>query len=193
MVIASGCSSDSEKSSIDVKPPTSKKKDVQTEFTVNGEKFTLEKKEIIDNKIEVLIPQTFEIMSDETAKMKYPSEARPTIIYTNESGTTNVAFNYTENEATNDQINEVKDSIKSSFKQLYPSATWYDEKVENINGKNVAVLELLTPAIDTKIYNLIFLFELDGRLVMGTFNCIEEEKEEYEPIAKSIVKSIVVK
>jgi hypothetical protein len=50
---------------------------------------------ILSNKIEVLIPESFDIMSEEMLKHKYPLETRPTLVYTNEDGTVNVAFNLT--------------------------------------------------------------------------------------------------
>ena len=153
----------------------------------------LEKREIIANRVEVLIPQKFSIMSEEIAKLKYPSEQRPTIIFTNEDASINIAFNYTQNEVSDEQISEVVDSIGKSFENLYPSATWYEKKVITIGGKNVGIIELLTSAIDTNIYNLIFFFELDERLMIGTFNCVEKEMEEYKPIAWSIVQSLEIK
>lgn len=187
LFIVSGCSNN------DTKPSTNQKEEVQTQFTINSGKLVLEKKEVIANRLEILIPQTFSKMSEEMAKIKYPSERRPTVIFTNENASINIAFNHTQNEVLNEQINEVKNSLKESFSNLYPSATWYDQRVETISGKNVGIMELLTSAIDTKIYNLIFFFELDGKLMLGTFNCTEKEMEAYKPVASNIVKSLIIK
>lgn len=168
------------------------KDEIQTEFTINNSKVILVQKEIIEKKFSILIPQTFSIMSEELAKIKYPTEQRPKIIYTNEAGTVNVAFSHTQNKAMNSQIKDFKNYLKEVLTNQYGSATWYSERIETISGKNVGILELLTPAIDTNIYNLIFFFELNGRLMMGTFNCTEKEMDDYKPVANSIFKSIKI-
>lgn len=128
-------------------------------------------------------------MSEEMAKTKYPSERRPTIIYTNESGSVNIALNHTQSQVVNSQISAYTDNFKKTFENLYPSAQWYNSSVEKLNGKDVGVLELLTPAIDTEIYNLIWFTDLDGRLLISTFNCTKEQMNEWKPIAKSIMAS----
>jgi hypothetical protein len=77
----------------------------------------------------------------------------------------------------------------ATFKNIYPSAQWYDSGIKEINGKDIGFIELLTPAVDTEIYNLIWLTDLDGKLLITTFNCTKAEKDDWEPIAKAIMGS----
>lgn len=52
--------------------------------------------EILSGKVTILIPETFEIMSDEILAVKYPNGTRrPTSVYTNKDANINVAFNLT--------------------------------------------------------------------------------------------------
>jgi hypothetical protein len=53
-----------------------------------------------------------------------------------------------------------------------------------INGKEVGYLEFLTSAMDTEIYNLIFFTDLDGKLLLCTFNCTKKSIDEWSTIAK---------
>jgi hypothetical protein len=152
----------------------------------------LEKRTILNNKVEVLIPKEFQIMSEEMMKTKYPSERRPTLVYSDKTGGINVAFNHTLNKATQQQIEPYKESLFSTFKDLYPSADWKGSGVREINGKKVGYLELVTPAIDTKIYNLIFFTDLDGRLLLCTFNCVETKQQEWAGAAQQIMNSLRV-
>ncbi|CAM5781063.1 MULTISPECIES: hypothetical protein [Brevibacillus] len=152
----------------------------------------LELKKVLSDKVEILIPKGFDIMSEEMAKVKYPSENRPTLIYTDAEGSINVAFNHTATPIQDGQIKELKDQMKQMFEGLYPDATWYKDEVTQINGKNVGYFELLTPAADTKVYNLIFFTELDGKLLMTTFNCTEQQMDEWKPLAQQILQSYKV-
>ncbi|GEC88697.1 MULTISPECIES: hypothetical protein [Brevibacillus] len=152
----------------------------------------LEAKKVLNDKVEILIPKGFTVMSEEMAKVKYPTENRPSLIYTDEKGSINIAFSHTETPAQDSIIKDMKDPMKQAFSNMYQDATWYRDEVIQINGKNVGVFELLTPAADTKIYNLIFFTELDGKMLMTTFNCTEAQMEEWKPLAQEILMSYKV-
>jgi hypothetical protein len=156
-------------------------------------KVDLARKVILNNKVEILLPKEFEIMSEEMLNIKYPSNRRPTLVYTNETGSVNVAFNHTASKATQQQLDAYKNNFVSTFKNLYPSAEWKDSGVKEINGKKVGYIELVTPAVDTKIYNLMFFTDLDGRLLLCTFNCVEESQAEWNESAKKIMNSLTLK
>src|SRR5690606_18155746 len=81
----------------------------------------LEIKSLLNEKIELKIPKDFEIMDEDMVKLKYPSERRPTTIYTNKSGGINVALNLTTNKASQDLMASYKDMFVSSFKNMYPN------------------------------------------------------------------------
>ena len=153
----------------------------------------LQTKLLLNEKVELKVPKDFEIMNDEMMKLKYPSERRPTLVYTNKSGGINVALNLTKNKANQDLIAPYKDNFVTTFKNMYPSAEWKESGVKEINGRKVGFLELITPAIDTKIYNLMFFTDLDGQLLLCTFNCTEKSIKEWEPTAKEIMKSLKIK
>lgn len=153
----------------------------------------LEIKSLLNGKVELKVPKAFDIMSEELMKLKYPSEKRPTLVYTDESGGINVALNLTQNQASQQMIPAYKDNFVQAFKNLYPSAEWKDSGVKTINGKKVGYLELVTPAIDTEIYNLMFFTDLDGKLLLCTFNCTEKSIDEWTPVAKEIMSSLKIK
>jgi hypothetical protein len=153
----------------------------------------LETKSLLDDRIELMIPKDFTIMSDEMMKVKYPSENRPALVYTDESGGVNVALNPTQHKASQDQISSYKDDFVRTFKMIYPSAKWKDSGVAEINGRKVGYLELITPALDTKIYNLIFFTDLDEKLLLCTFNCTRKDIKFWAPLAKSIMNSLRIK
>ncbi len=153
----------------------------------------LEKRKILNDKVEILLPKEFEIMSEDMMKTKYPSERRPTLVYTNETGGINVAFNHTTSKASQQQIDAYKDNFVSMFRNLYPSAEWKGTGVKEINGRKVGYMELVTPAIDTKIYNLMFFTDLDGRLLLCTFNCVDKEQKNWTESAKQIMNSLTIK
>lgn len=153
----------------------------------------LEIKSLLNDKVELKIPKDFDIMPGKLMKLKYPSERRPTLVYSNETGGINVALSLTQNQASQQMIPAYKDNFVQTFKNLYPSAEWKDSGVKTINGRKVGYLELITPAIDTEIYNLMFFSDLDGKLLLCTFNCTKKSIDEWTPIAKEIMNSLKIK
>ena len=94
----------------------------------------------------------------------------------------------------NDKVElKIPKDFVNTFEIRYPSAEWKDSGIKTINGKEVGYLELVTPAIDTEIYNLMFFTDLDGKLLLCTFNCTKKSIDEWTPTAKEIMNSLKIK
>lgn len=148
---------------------------------------------LLDDTVQLKIPKDFTIMPEEMMKRKYPSERRPTVVYTNESGGINIALNATTHPASQEMIEGYRDNFVQTFKNLYPSADWKGNGVKLINGRKVGYLELVTPAVDTEIYNLMFFTDVNGTLLLCTFNCTKKSITDWTPVALEIMNSLQVK
>ncbi|MFN8251219.1 MAG: hypothetical protein U0V75_04995 [Ferruginibacter sp.] len=153
----------------------------------------LELKTLFDGKVEILLPKNFGLMPEDMLKAKYPSNNRPTLVYTNEGGSVNLAFNHTSSRASQQVIEQYRNVLASTFKSSYPNAVWEANEVRTINNRKVGVIIVTTQAVDTKIYNQLFFTDVDGRLLIGTFNCTVEEKAAWKESAGKILHSFVVK
>ncbi|NVO29953.1 hypothetical protein [Hymenobacter lapidiphilus] len=152
----------------------------------------LEERLLLDKKVALKIPEGFEIMQEEMLKLKYPAERRPTLVYTNSTGGINVALNLTANKASQELMAAYEENFRQTFTKLYPSAKGMKSGVEVVNGRKVGFIELVTPAIDTEIYNLIFFTDVNGQLLLCTFNCTIKDQIAWQPIAKEIMSSLKV-
>lgn len=162
-------------------------------LSVAPDKVDFTTKSLLEDKIELKIPKDFDIMSEELIKLKYPSDRRPTLVYSNETGEINVALNLTDNKANQDLIEPYVENLVTTFKNMYPSAKWKDSGTKVINGKKVGYLKLITPAIDTKIYNVLFFTDLDGKLLLCTFNCTEKNIKKWGTAGDEIMNSLQIK
>jgi hypothetical protein len=150
-------------------------------------------KSLLNDKVEMKVPKDFDIMKEEMLQLKYPSEQRPTLVFTDEPGTINVALNHIQSKASQASIVLYKDNFLKTFKNVYPSAEWKGSGVLEVNGRKVGYLELVTPAIDTDIYNLMFFTDVEGRLLLCTFNCTKEKMAEWTPVGQQILHSLRIK
>ena len=160
---------------------------------VRAQEIELETKNILNDKIEILIPKDFKLMDDATKKIKYPTQRPPSLIYTNENATVNIAFSETGSQASQEMLTEYLEVFVGSFKKAQPNAKWEGNGIIDINGRKVGFLELITPAIDTKIYNLLFFTDVNGKLVICTVNVTEQLLASWKNPAQIIFKSLKVK
>ncbi len=157
---------------------------------IDGEDVPVIDQRILNGKITLRMPKLFSIMLPELASLKYPSERRPNIIYTDESTTINLAFNMTPHVLTETGVAEFQENMIDVLEQAQPSAEWLDTDVIEINDKTIGFIEVITPAIDGDIFNLMFFASIDGQALIGTFNCMEEDLEDWRPIARAMMETL---
>lgn len=153
----------------------------------------LEERNFLGGKVAMLVPTDFAPMDEEMLRIKYPMERRPTEVVTNQSGSFNVAFNHTTNRVQPEQLEQAHASITKMFHNRYPSATWYRDEMTEIDGRKAFVLELVTPAVDTRIHNIMLATSVDGRMLLVSVNLVEELKAAHLADARKMAASIRVK
>ena len=57
-------------------------------------------------------------------------------------------------------------------------------------NKNVFVFGFYSNAIDTRIYNLMFIFSLRGKMILGSFNCATDLQNQWQQVANDMISSI---
>ncbi|EHA1127847.1 hypothetical protein FG475_22895 [Vibrio navarrensis] len=147
---------------------------------------------MLNGKVTISTPRDFVPMSKEIIEIKYPSSRRPTEVLTEQTTEVTLAFNYTNNKLSKTELSEAHKIFSKSFHNLYPSATWVRDELIQQNGHPFVVLELITPAIDTKIHNIVYATSVDGRLLLVSFNTTVGKAEEWLAQGKQMMKSIVI-
>ncbi|MDO3696054.1 hypothetical protein QVZ41_14470 [Wenyingzhuangia sp. chi5] len=161
-------------------------------YSGNSINRALGKLNLLGGKLIIDLPEGFGLMSAEMLAVKYPSSNRPTLVYTNENGTINFVFNHTKNAIPKDKLPELLPAFVGQFSSIYPQIKWYKNEMQKVNGKDFIVLEFMTPATDSKIYNIMYITVLEGRMLMCTFNCLESQKSEWETKAKASLNSVTI-
>ena len=165
--------------------------DITDGYIVMGEeKVVFMRKFQLDRKFSVIMPEKFKLMSKDVAEIKYPSADRPEFIYTNEETTVNFTFSHREDEASNEEIPEVKDILQPLVMRLYPASSVIKSETLEAGGKNISYYDFIAPALDMNIYTLTFVFSLEGRIVLGGFNCPEADMDDWKPIFLQMMESL---
>jgi hypothetical protein len=152
----------------------------------------LEEKSLLDGRLLLSIPKSFGPMGEYMLKLKYPNERRPTIIFTDESGSVNVALNHTSNRITPTDVPQLRKQTEGVFKRLYPTATWFRNELKEIGGQQCFLFDFRTPAIDTDVRNIMIGMSLDGRLLIITFNATRALESRWVPVGNQIIQSVKI-
>ncbi|ATP40166.1 hypothetical protein CSE16_08965 [Solibacillus sp. R5-41] len=171
--------------------PELQKIDLYQSFVhIDGENIPVIDQSVLEGKITFRMPKLFSIMLPELAFLKYPSERRPNTIYTDDSSTINLAFNMTKNALSEAEVAEFQEDMIDILEQAQPSAEWLDTGVIEINEKTIGFIEVITPAIDGDIFNLMFFASIEGQALIGTFNCMEEDIETWRSLARAMMETL---
>lgn len=146
----------------------------------------------INKQFSIKIPKTFDILPDSIVRIKYPNMRNPQLIYSNKESTINVGFNHTKSPASQEKIGEMRDQLVSALKASSKNVEWLGDGIETIHDRQVGYANFISPAFDSKIFNLMFFTDVDGRVMICTFNCMEKDIPEWKDVAWEIMRSMEV-
>ncbi|MVN79165.1 hypothetical protein GO988_22775 [Hymenobacter sp. HMF4947] len=148
------------------------------------------KKRVLSERVEVLIPKGFEVMTEQQMDFTYAhASSRPSVVFTN-NNLVSLSFNYSDNEADQDMIPVYETTFAKTYHKQYQKTTWFGEGVKEVGGRKVGFLEYMKPEMGHEVYTLVFFTDVQGKLLICTFNCADRQKPEWEPLAKKILNSL---
>jgi hypothetical protein len=145
-------------------------------------------RDVLSDLVMIKVPAEFKEMDTIMKNIKYPGKNGPEDIYTNEATTINIALKKSEIKLLEAEVYEQGKLIEKGL-----SGKGYKmEQSEQlmVNDNHVHLFGFISDAIDMKIYNLMFIFSLKDKLVMGTFNCPEKLRDTWEKDAMEMIRSI---
>ncbi|AIQ13793.1 hypothetical protein [Paenibacillus durus] len=162
------------------------------ELTLGDEVITFQKTEVVPDQVFMFVPDSFEPMPEEYARIKYPAERRPQIIYTDETLEINLTVNPTNNRMVNNEMEQFVQDLSFLIKRMQPNAKWLGEGVREVGGRKMGFYEFTVPVLDGVMYNGIFFIELEGKGLFFGLNCMERYQEQWRPIALGIMDSLQI-
>ena len=160
-------------------------------FIIDRKRIEFARREVIETKLSIMLPKDFTKMSPDIAKLKYPSEHRPQVIYTNPANTVNFWVTEGEDFPAEHDIEEMRDQVFATVTRLNPAVKAQQSgSVMVSTTKKVAYIEYSNPVLDGKIFNLMFMLSLKAKLMIGCFNCLTKESKYWRKPMLEMVKSM---
>ncbi|MFB0840783.1 hypothetical protein [Paenibacillus oleatilyticus] len=162
------------------------------ELALGDETITFSRTEVIPGQVFMFVPDSFEPMPEDYARIKYPADRRPKLIYTDPTLEINLTVNPTTNRMVNDEMDTFVKDLSFMIRRMQPNAKWIGEGVREVGGSKMGFYEFSVPVLDGVMYNGIFFIELDGKGVFFGLNCMEKYTEQWRPIAHGIMDALQI-
>lgn len=124
---------------------------------LDGERIAFAERPLLNDKISIWLPRTFTEMGEREIELKYPSSYRPPLILTDPTGRSIFLFNLTPSELTDEELEAFTSEMIYILHHTQKLTEWYADGVCKVYGRRVGYCEFMTPALNTRLYNLTFL------------------------------------
>lgn len=157
--------------------------------TTSGNKIETKYTHIEGKNFYIKIPKNFKKLDHEIITKKYNGDV-PNIVFSNDETTINIAISITENKMKDSEIKGYKEYMEELLKVR---SKIIETNYYNVDNHNIGQIKLVSNAIDTNIYNNMIFFSYSDKLVIITFNCTENLKDEWNDVGNFIIDSLFFK
>ncbi len=153
--------------------------------------------------ITVSIPFELKAMSTEDIAQRYPSVRAPLGSFTNEERLVDFSVNISATQWPDADFTMAQKFFKSGINNLHDRVEWIGEGVQEIHNRKFVYFEFVSRVNGSKRelgeqqavqrYVYIQYFIEPGRTLVFSFSCPKELREQWQPLAKAMMKSVRVK
>lgn len=124
------------------------------------------------------MPDSFQKMEEEAASQLFPYEDRPEFILGNPNRHRFCTFSFLKNQAlTSAQVIYAIQTIAKLVLGLHPSALFGKPTVLSLEDGNCGWFEYGTNTREGKLQNIMFIFPIEGRMLLGTAGFLRQDRE----------------
>lgn len=157
---------------------------------IGGQKMPFSER-VIKERVRVTLPEEYGHMEKRHIKAKYPGfKSKDAVILASKDTTVNFMFDFKEGTVLPDELEEVRDQMLGILEEAQPSLVFLGKSTLEGDGLKVAYFEIVTPALDKAIYNFMYFFATDDNLVVASFSCYDDEKDDWRTVMLQIAGSI---
>ena len=167
----------------------SKYNSLETGMYIKDELVHFKEVQFLDDKVSIMLPDTFVDMPHEIAKIKYPSEQRPQIIKMNDDASVNFTFSLYDTPFNERQIESALSQFQGIIHKVNPALIFYDVVI--LEEKNLGWFDFKSYGLDEQMYNVMYITPIEGKMLHGIFNCMYRDILEWKDAVRQVMLSVV--
>lgn len=154
--------------------------------TKSGIELETEYIQVDDDLFFVKVPVNFEQLDADEILQKYPENA-PGIVFSNAERNVDIFIYMSDGILENEEVKSYQKEIVQFLKQ---DNKLIDTTYDTIGKHAVAEVEFTSQEENQNFYNHTVFFSYDHKLVLISFQCLENLREEWEPVGEFIMESL---
>ena len=166
---------------------------LETGIYIKEEVIEFEPRDIPELNINVTLPKPFVRRPTSIAKIKYPAENRPQLIFTSLDTTVNFSFSVFPQNVPLDQVKRIAEQMRAMLKKVNPANIFYELKEERSDNQALCWFNYKSYTIDDQLYSIMYLLVAEkGKILHGTFSCMFSDMNEWNHAALQVIQSVKV-
>lgn len=147
---------------------------------------------LLDGKVSIAVPSAFTELSKEEIAAKYPRQNAPGRSFGNERRTVTFGGALTQQPLKPEQLADAEKGMGDQMAKMIPQLEWIRREIVTINGQRWIHFSMITPAIDTKIRNEMYVTSIQGKAFIINLNATVAEYPNYEQAITAMRQSLRV-
>lgn len=163
---------------------------LDTGIYIKNEIIEFERVDLFDRNLSLMLPKTFVTLPSRLAEIKYQSGNRPQIIKSSLDTAINFTFSLVPCDSDTIDMRMTATQFKAILKQTNPAYEFYDFLLEDRENGSLCWFDYKSFAIDSQIYNIMYVTLIGKKLLHGCFNCCFQDAAEWKSAARQVILSI---
>ncbi|MFD2784840.1 hypothetical protein [Hymenobacter rubripertinctus] len=160
------------------------------------------RKTTVAKNLTIGVPEGFAALPDDGIAAKYPAQRRPLAVFTSLNGRVDMSVAQKPTTFSNRDYALLLKIYKASIQNMYGKVKFLREDIQTINKRDFVVLEFVSSVTDNRrggtlapIRKYQFVqYAIEGdQLYVFTFDAPADEQAQWQPTAREIMSSVVLK
>lgn len=157
---------------------------------IKGDLYHFHEYKFWDGQVNIMIPLRFIDMPEEIIKVKYGHMPKTDILMCSRDYNIDIMMSLTEERLGDDEIKKTIDNQIELIKAIQPAYEIYEKSIEDNGFVKVGWFDYRASAMDIGLYCMSFIFQANGRMVIGKFTCNIYKAESWKPVILKMLFSI---
>ncbi len=153
----------------------------------------LQEVSLYDGLCTIGLPVSMYDMEPWKRSVKYRGRTQPDVVITDENADATFTFSYAGQMAEGEKPEQRLENLRADMQKVWKQAVFYDTGMVMAGDLPVPWMDCKTFCLDCSLYCLLFLFELQGELVLGNFHCSFPQYDKWKPVVLEVLETIETK
>lgn len=147
---------------------------------------------LFESMMSLRLPEGVYDMKEERVSQIYPMKDKPQVVKVLGDEKCWFSFSLLQRPLTNQTILDNLRAIRMNFERVFPSML--EEPITSITDEtfnNKMYFSIVSKGREKETYQMIYIFPVKGKLMMGTICCDAEQQWEWKELFKKVIASIV--